>query len=472
MSTSTSAGPRRPLSFLTRPLSVAALLVLALSAWGFNWRQQSQSEPIRAHMAAAARYVQQGRGTDAEREWKEVVRLDPDNAGAWDLLGDYYLTIGNEAEARGALERVWKLQPDTPEIHYRLAVATVQLGDMKAARQHAEAELKLNPNHVGAMDTLTIALSRTDMEQSTNNEDDVRLKYLQRLTELEPRNELYLSRLAEGLVTMRRYAQARPVLEKLVKQNPDFSAARALRGLVLFYTESSKPSLLQAADDLKKAVQDNPTDPIARQYLAKVYLRLRRPKDAVFHLEKLDRLLTAKPSYLFDLATAHQMLGHSQKARQLRERYASIQQQTIAVERLKTRLSNSPNDFDSVLGIGLLLLESDQPTSAHRYLQSAAKLRPQDPRPQEALRKLERLYVQHLNAAHAALQRRDLSQAGRHIAQVMLLLPDDQRTAQVLNQFKSATSPTRSSGSGRPSGASTPPSTSTPSASSRSAPAH
>ena len=443
MSTPLSS-PQRPPSFWTRPSTVALLLLLALAGGAYNWWQQSQNAPSRAHLEAADRYVRQGRGADAEREWKAILQRDSNDAGAWELLGDYYLTIGDAKAARVALEQVWKLKPDTPEIHYRLAVALVQVGEMKAAREQAEAELKQHPNHVGALDTMTLALQRDAKDSgagalTTKDADDLRLKYLQRLTELEPTNELYLSRLADGLIIQRRYAEARPVLDKLVRQNPEFGAARSMHGVAIFYTDPSPHGLQIAAQDLQAAVAQNPNDAVALQFLGKVLLRQKKAKAAIVQLEKAGALLTVSPTYLFDLASAYQMAGEPQKALALRRRYAALEQQTVAIDRFKSQLSNNPQDFEAALGLGLLLLESEKPVGARKYLQVARQLRPQDPRPPQALQRLQNSYETQLRLAERGLQAHDLSAAGHHLSRAMLLLPTDPRTKSLLRRFQAAT---------------------------------
>jgi tetratricopeptide (TPR) repeat protein len=178
---------------------------------------------------------------------------------------------------------------------------------------------------------------------------------------------------------------------------------------------------------------------VSWQYLGKVYLRQRKPKEAIDSLERLGKLVTSNQTYLFDLSNAYQMAGNTQKALEMRRRYAVAEQQGVAIKRFKSRLSSNPRDFDSMLGLGLLLLGSDRPVSAHKYLQAAQKLRPDDLRSQNALRKLESLYVGHLRFVEQGLQKRDIGLASHHLSQAMLLLPQDARTAAALRRLQAAT---------------------------------
>jgi uncharacterized protein HemX len=58
---------------------LALLIVVACGLWGFNW-WQARRFPAKRHLAAAQQYVEQGRGAEAEREWKKATSLDPDDA--------------------------------------------------------------------------------------------------------------------------------------------------------------------------------------------------------------------------------------------------------------------------------------------------------------------------------------------------------------------------------------------------------
>lgn len=426
MSTSDNTRP-----LMLRPTSAALLVLLATAAWSLNWWQQSRIAPIRTHIEAGVRYLQQGQGTAAEGEWKAAVRLDSSNVEAWELLGDYYIALENWVEARAALGHVLELRPETPQIHYRLAQCAAQVDDMKMAQREATAELKRNPNHVESLEILATALAREDT-------DIARLKILRHLVELRPQSTEHLAQLGSALVNEKDYVHARPVIEALLQLEPNSGPAHAMHGITLLYTDPSPQGLNLATTELKKALAQNPSDVVARLFLGRVYLRLKRPHEAIFYLQKLDTLATAHKSYLFELARAHQMLGNVQQAQTIRRRYAANEQRDIQIKRLNSRISNNPRDFEAILSVGLLLLGSEKPVGADGNINEAARMRPTDPRVKAAQRQLEALYVRHLQLGLAALQRRNYDQVGRQFSQVVMLRPHDERTAKAMQQFQAA----------------------------------
>lgn len=421
-------------SNLTKPKrknlsSVLLLVVLAIAAWGFNWWQQTHNSPARAHINAGIKYLEQGQGAAAESEWKQAVQLDNRSVEAWEFLANYNMAANNWDTARAAWERVLELNPDTPQIHYYLATCNNKLNNKVAARQNAEAQLKIDPNHIGALDILTQVMD-------SNTDQKMRIKHLRHLVELQPENTDYMGRLAEDLVSDKQYEEASPLLDKLIKLKPELWPAYSLRGAALLYLASSPQELQRALADLKKALSYDPSDAVALLFIGKAYLKLQKPREAIAYLQRLDNLPTAHISYLFELSKAYQMQGDSKKARALREQYAALEQQSVQVKRLENRLSKQPNDFDALLELGMLLLNSRKPVGAAENINQALALRPKDPRAKNASAQLEKVYSQYLNAALKAIQKRDFDKIGSNLGRAMMIRPSDRRTAQALQQFQ------------------------------------
>ena len=90
------------------------MVILTASAWGFIAWQHFQQAPIRGHIAAGRDYATAGQGSAAEKEWRAALQIAPQNAEAWQLLGEYYFAIENWPEAKNAFEQVTKIEPQTP----------------------------------------------------------------------------------------------------------------------------------------------------------------------------------------------------------------------------------------------------------------------------------------------------------------------------------------------------------------------
>jgi protein O-GlcNAc transferase len=81
-----------------------------------------------------------GRLDEAARIYQEVLKQQPDDSDAMQLLGVLYLQQGWRDKAREMLERSAQIDPDAPDCHYHLGVIAAEAGDHeKASREFAEA---------------------------------------------------------------------------------------------------------------------------------------------------------------------------------------------------------------------------------------------------------------------------------------------------------------------------------------------
>lgn len=398
-----------------------ALLLCAGALWGWNWWRAAQTAPVRAHLEAGRDFLQQGRRQDAAREWRETVRLDANNLEAWQLLGDWYVSEGDWKAGLDAWQHVERLHPDYPALYINLAKCAARLGDWALTERYTEAGLKRQPDDVGAWRVLAQVLEQ-------RGETDKRLRALQRLAQLTPRDPIVLASLAQALIAANRYDEALPILDRWVQVAPNSATAHALRGAALLNVGSAPHGLNQVETDLLKALQIRPNDYTARLNLGQFYIRSGQPAKAISHLEMLGQMRQANPGYLMDLANAYQQTGQTAKALEARRRFAAIEQINYKIAVLKSRVRNDPQNADLNLQIALLLMQSNNPSGVDTYIQRVLRLRPHDARVQAAAQQLEHRYVTTLQAGLAALKRADYPEAGWRISQALLLRPNDPRT--------------------------------------------
>lgn len=419
--------------FLTKPPVVGALGVLALSAWGFNYWQQSTTARLQKHLDAGRQLASQGQLVAAQQQWSQVVQFDPQNVEARLLLSESLQNSKQWSAALKVLREVEKIEPATPNLYAQMALCALQTGDLSGARRYAETELARHPDHIEALQLLATIFER-------RHEDDKRLELLRRLIQLEPDNTVYLSLLADALVLRTQYQEARPLIERLLQLQPN-AKNYVNHGMALLIGDGSPSDLKQAARDFEKALQLNAGDMQPRLYLAQVYLRLRQPRQAIPHLEALNQSPLSDLAPLFEMANAYQQLGERAKASQLRRRYAELRREEYKISVLRSRLENDPKSFDRNLQLGLMLLQSRQPVNAVTYLKTAADLRPGAASAQAALKRLENLYVFHLNALMQGIKRRNSRTVDYHLAYVTMLRLHDPRTQNARRQVAAAALP-------------------------------
>jgi tetratricopeptide (TPR) repeat protein len=86
-----------------------------------------------AHLALGEVYASAAQWPQAEEQFRDQVKLQPGNAEAAYRLGDALLEQGKAHEARPELERADKLMPEMPETLYALGKAASLDGDTNAA---------------------------------------------------------------------------------------------------------------------------------------------------------------------------------------------------------------------------------------------------------------------------------------------------------------------------------------------------
>lgn len=428
--------------FLSRPRNAAFFLVLAVAVWAFTFWQSLRSAPVQRHIEAGAQLLASGRAKAAEREWREAVHLDPQNAAAWELLGDYHIAVGNWPEARDALRRVYEVRPDTPDLHPRLALAALRARDLKMAQHHAAKALEQNPK-----DTTALKVAASVAEE--NKKPDEQLKYLRQLVALQPEDWNLMMVMATVLTTQYRYDEALSLLDRILQLNPRFTAAYALRGQVYYRNNPTPERLAKAEADFKKVLELNPESIEAHRYLGRIYMGLNRPVTAIHHFEEVGRDRPHASAHLFELSNAYRKAGNARKAEEVLRLFSSLEQLNNQMAALISRTSKNPNDFNVSLQMAQLLLKSVESSDATYhlygykyqnrrvgsvayYLNKAAKLRPGDAKVQSVMQQVDRAYQRHIQQALLSIERDDYERADWHLGRAVLLRPDEERTRQAL----------------------------------------
>ncbi|MDQ3813631.1 MAG: tetratricopeptide repeat protein [Armatimonadota bacterium] len=429
--------------FSARRRNVWLLIAVVAAICGFMTWREWQSAPVRRHIDTGVRLLQSGQNGAAEREWREAVRLDPDNAHAWELLGDFYLAAESWPAAREAFHHVLKLRPGTPDLYGRLAYCDIGLNDLQAAQQHAQAELQQDSDDIAALRVMAVV--------TKSNHPEEHLKYLRRLAELQPQDVEALAALASQLTVRYEYDQARPLIDRILRLDPNYHFAYLLRGLAYFNQDPTPQGLAQAAANFQKVLELKPQDVEAHRYLGRIYLRLGKPRQAIEHFEAVGRGRPYASAHFLELANAYRKAGDVRRADEFRRRFTTLKQLNFRMVALHDRIEREPKKFENYLQLGLLLLHSIEADAdsyylyhfryvkqeikdPESYLKKALELRPRDPRALAAMRQLERAYVQRLQASAKAFDRRDGQQANWNLAHAIVLRPTDSRTREAIQQ--------------------------------------
>jgi tetratricopeptide (TPR) repeat protein len=253
--------------------------------------------------------------------------------------------------------------------------------DEVGAYREAEAELRRAPECVPALAIAAVMLSQAGEEQR-------RLAYLRRLGRLRPEDPDLQFMLADALTDSYLYAEARPVLERVLRLEPEHPEALTLLGAG-WLNETSAPDHLRRAESyLTRALALNPLNGRARLTLGRVYLERGQPGAAIVQLEEAARLTPNSYRVPFELARAYDTARRPQDAAAARRRFAVLRQLASQETMLQKRCATHPDSFDDHYRLGMLQLRKGDFAKAYFYLTKARDLRPDHPQLRAALRSL------------------------------------------------------------------------------------
>jgi Flp pilus assembly protein TadD len=106
---------------------------------------------------------------EAERMIRKALQLKPNEPAFLDSLGWVYFQRGNYRQALPYLERAAKMRPDDAEVRYHLGMVYWRLGNLSAARKEFQTTLRLNPNFLPAKKALE-ELEDEEMDEEMRGE--------------------------------------------------------------------------------------------------------------------------------------------------------------------------------------------------------------------------------------------------------------------------------------------------------------
>jgi tetratricopeptide (TPR) repeat protein len=256
-------------------LSIAALAITACSE-----KAPTKDQILsRANEAFAAQKYSQ-----AEKDYREVLRLAADDPVAVRRLAVLYYDQGQIAQAYPMLKKYAGLQPDDAEMQVKFGLALFATGDYAQAREAALQALSKRPGDEQALSLLA------DTPRSTDDIEDVKKK-IEDLRKADQDRPTY--HLALGSLDFRKGEKARAETEykKAIELDPKSGTAHVALGM-LYWSNND----IKAADqELKTAADLVPANSPMRMRYADFKLRTGAAAEAKAMLEDINKQL---PEYL------------------------------------------------------------------------------------------------------------------------------------------------------------------------------
>lgn len=228
---------------LLRRLSLVLAAVVLAGCTTVPKKNPTLEDPVYLYQMGVSQ-LNQGHFPDAENYFKESLRIDGANPGAWNSLGLSYLLDQRLPDARASFEKAIQLQPSFADAHNNLGVTFLQQGELAAAERElnlarkdtvysqmpalwfnlglvalAKGSATDAVGHLGEAiarnkEYAPAYLNRAKAYEKMGQPDQAKAD-LRRYLELRPDEPEGMFTLGRMLVNDKAYAEARPLLERV-----------------------------------------------------------------------------------------------------------------------------------------------------------------------------------------------------------------------------------------------------------------
>ena len=188
--------------------------------------------------------IRSGKASDAVNTLQAVLKNDPDNALAHYQQGLAFDQLGKTNQAEKEWRDAVRLRPEIVEAHRALAGVAIHRNDPAGLAQEADQIIALQP---GAPDGYLLrAVAEIDRKQYSTADD-----YIHRSLEKEPNNPAAYVQLGNLRMAQNQYAEAQKAYQQGLDQDPN--STDALGGVLNVYLEQKQPERRIAAAKTQSA---------------------------------------------------------------------------------------------------------------------------------------------------------------------------------------------------------------------------
>lgn len=354
------------------------LLILFFASGVALWYGRQYRQPGPSHDRTAQQAAASGRVAEAEQEWLQGAKEDPNYAPSYLHLGDLYLSEKRYGEAASAYQSAAKLTPQDGLLFLNLNRAELAAGDVKAAEEASRRAADLRPDDPDA-------LGLYGLFEVRQKNDPAALAPLSRAHQLRPDDRDYLVELVRIEIENVAFVQAEQDLAPYLQAHPSDGWACHLMG-VIFELKSYDPANWKTALTYEQRAQALlPNDPRVYMTLGDLYFDLNRPADGLKAFQMGRRLLPNSEAMLHGLVKGYNRTGNRPAAAASAAALQILAARHQKITYLQEQMSLNPANVASGIALARLEEEVSDPATALNILGHLVQNAPQDPRPHQAL---------------------------------------------------------------------------------------
>ena len=186
----------------------------------------NKEELAREMNKLAVIYDYVGRRDEAEKEYREALRINPDYADAHINFGNLLYDMGREEDAEAQYREALRINPDSAGAHYNLGNLLKYLGRTEDAEAEYREALRINPDYADAH------INFGNLLKETGKKDDAEVEYREALR-INPDSAGAHYNLGNLLKYLGRTEEAEVEYREALRINPDSAVAHNNLGNLL-----------------------------------------------------------------------------------------------------------------------------------------------------------------------------------------------------------------------------------------------
>jgi tetratricopeptide (TPR) repeat protein len=207
---------------------------------------------------------QAGRLDDAERLYRELLAIAPDDLDGCNLLGLLCLESGRPEESIAPLKNAIRLRPDDPQAHYNLGIAHKEMAEFDKAAEQFRDVMQLSPDNTDASIALANVLRADHKLDEAKRAFDVALQLDPKHTGAKQGMSDTLNEIAVAKNKLGHTDEAIEMLQEAVSLHSGNAEAQMNLGIIL--EQAGEPDA--AASAVRAAISAKPDFASAHYQLA------------------------------------------------------------------------------------------------------------------------------------------------------------------------------------------------------------
>lgn len=226
------------------------------------------------------------RHDEAEKEYREVIKINTNYMAAHYNLGNLLADLKRYNEAEKEYRETIRINPYFVQAHYNLGNLFRDLKRFDKAEKEFKEAIRINPDHAEAHNNLGNLLK--DLKRYDGAEKEYR-----EVIRIDSNYAMAHYNLGNLLKDLKRYDEAEKEYREAIRINTDYAEAHNNLGVLFLETERQK----EAEKEYRKTIRINPNYAEAHANLGILFSKTKRLKEAEEELAKAHELFLGQERY-------------------------------------------------------------------------------------------------------------------------------------------------------------------------------